>query len=196
MVGRCSAGDLLPIGEPQIDPDAVLRRRLAIDPPEYENRIADSGVVRSARVAIHRSGSATFSSNLYRHLESSDRTGIRLSGPAIEQTDGADLISEGIAYGAIQVPGDGQPIVLLAARQTVGGYVKIATVIGADLDRLGQVRSGDEIRFVAVTVDEARQATAMALRKMDESAIVERDKVEPMSDAGSARSERVGRQTG
>src|SRR6478735_2110832 len=99
---------------------------------------------------------------------------MRLNGRAIEQTDGADLISEGIARGAIQVPGDGQPIVLLAARQTVGGYIKIATAIGADLDLLGQQRSGGTIHFETVSIEQARALTRAYLHWTSQDAIVTR----------------------
>ncbi|MCC6705136.1 MAG: biotin carboxyl carrier domain-containing protein [Thermomicrobiales bacterium] len=179
------AGDRLPLGASLIDPAVVLRRRLAIDPPEYDHRLTIRVVLGPQDDRFTEAGIASFLNEPYQVTSRSDRTGIRLSGPPIEQTNGADLISEGIAWGAIQVPGDGQPIVLLAARQTVGGYVKIATVIGADLDRLGQARSGDELRFTAVSVEEARQATALARRNLDDTAIVERnpDEVGTMSDA-------------
>jgi biotin-dependent carboxylase-like uncharacterized protein len=182
------AGDRLSLGDSLVDPDLILRRRLASDPPELSNRFMVRVVLGPQDARFTGAGLTTFLNATYQVTSRSDRTGIRLSGPAIEQTNGADLISEGIAYGAIQVPGDGQPIVLLAARQTVGGYVKIATVIGADLDRLGQARSGDEIRFVAVSVDEARSATRLALRDVDESAIIEIDDngAESMNNAGTA----------
>jgi len=92
---------------------------------------------------------------------SSDRMGLRLSGPALAHTDkGAEIPTDGVAPGAIQVPGDGQPIVLLADGQTTGGYAKIATVISADLPRLGQARSGESLRFKLVTREEARKALA------------------------------------
>ena len=70
---------------------------------------------------------------------------------------GADIISDGIGPGAIQVPGAGLPIVLLADRQTVGGYPKIATVASVDLPRLGRLLPGQTVRFAAVTVEEAEQ---------------------------------------
>lgn len=70
----------------------------------------------------------------------------------ISPANGADITSEGLVTGTIQVTGQGQPIVMLPARATIGGYAKIATVIAADLDRLGQLRPGQRIRFVDVTV--------------------------------------------
>lgn len=77
----------------------------------------------------------------------SNRLGVRLIGPTILPIGGADIISEGMVTGAIQITGEGQPIVMLRSRATIGGYPKIATVIAADLDRLGQLRPGQRIRF-------------------------------------------------
>ncbi len=89
----------------------------------------------------------------------SDRTGIRLFGPALHRKKdlGDSIISEGIVPGAIQVPGDGQPIILLVETIT-GGYRKIATVISADLPLLGQIKPGDQVRCQEVSVTEARTA--------------------------------------
>ncbi|MDQ3653932.1 MAG: hypothetical protein M3457_02485 [Chloroflexota bacterium] len=81
----------------------------------------------------------------------SNRLGVRLIGPTILPLGGADIISEGMVTGAIQITGEGQPIVMLPARATIGGYPKIATVIAADLDQLGQLRPGQRIRFQDVT---------------------------------------------
>ena len=90
----------------------------------------------------------------------SDRMGMRLEGVAL--THGApamaDIVSDGVTPGAMQVPGNGQPIVLLADCQTVGGYPKIATVISADLPRLAQIKPGQGVRFQAVDGAQARQA--------------------------------------
>lgn len=96
-----------------------------------------------------------------------DRMACRLDGPSLEHRDGADIVSDGVAYGSIQVPGDGQPLVLLADRQTTGGYPKIATVISADLCRLVQRRPGDRIRFIAVDTAEAEDAWRRCVRERD-----------------------------
>jgi biotin-dependent carboxylase-like uncharacterized protein len=88
----------------------------------------------------------------------SDRMGVRLAGPPLAHARGFNIVSDAIAPGSIQVPGGGQPIILLADRQTTGGYPKIATVISADLPELGQARPGDRVRFESVTLDEARAA--------------------------------------
>lgn len=84
-----------------------------------------------------------------------DRMAYFLEGEPLRHARGYNITSDGIAMGAIQVPGDGQPIVLMADRQSTGGYPKIATVIGPDLGRLAQTRPGEEIRFQAVSHAEA-----------------------------------------
>lgn len=88
-----------------------------------------------------------------------DRMGLRLEGhPLAHNQKGADIVSDGVVPGSIQVPANGQPIVLLADAQTSGGYPKIATVIRADLPRLAHLRPGEEIRFAAVDHAAARAA--------------------------------------
>jgi allophanate hydrolase subunit 2 len=92
--------------------------------------------------------------------------GFRLDGPPLSHAGDFNIVSDGIATGAIQVPGSGQPIVLLADRQTTGGYPKIATVISADLPAAGRLKPGDPVRFAAVEVEQAE-----AIRRKDEAAI-------------------------
>ena len=102
---------------------------------------------------------STFQRSAYGVTEQLDRTGIRLKGPVIQQKGGLEksIISEGVVSGAIQIPGDGQPIIILGETVT-GGYRKIATVISADLHRLGQLRPGNMVRFLPVSPGEARTA--------------------------------------
>ena len=94
----------------------------------------------------------------------SDRMAYALEGPRLEHAKGFNIVSDGIALGAIQVPGDGWPFVQMADRAPTGGYPKIGTVIAADLGRLAQMRPGARLSFQAVAVDEAvaawRQARA------------------------------------
>ncbi len=103
-------------------------------------------------------GIDTFLSADYKVSSQSDRMGYRLEGPKIEHEKGADIISECIARGAIQVPGDGLPIILLWDGQVSGGYTKIANVISADLDVLAQTMPGESLRFHRVSLDEAHEA--------------------------------------
>jgi biotin-dependent carboxylase-like uncharacterized protein len=88
----------------------------------------------------------------------SNRMGMRLDGGPIRHCRGFNIISDAIATGSIQVPGSGQPIVLLADHQTTGGYPKIATVISADLPAIGRLPIGAKISFAAVTLEEAAAA--------------------------------------
>jgi len=106
-----------------------------------------------------------FLSASYAMSPDSDRTGIRLHGPAVPpKTDIAEsIISEGVVAGSIQIPGDGKPIIILGETVT-GGYRKIATVISADLPLLGQIKPGDEVRFAAVSLE----ASFQALRKTED----------------------------
>lgn len=79
--------------------------------------------------------------------EDANRVGLRLLGPNLAARAGADMLSEGIVTGSIQVTGEGQAIVMLPGHATIGGYTKIATVIAEDWDRLGQLAPGDTLRF-------------------------------------------------
>jgi antagonist of KipI len=106
-------------------------------------------------------GIRTFLSSTYTVSTQSDRMGCRLAGPAIEHVRGADIVSDGTPFGAVQVAGDGVPIVLLSDRGTAGGYTKIATVIGPDLPRLAQAAPGDTVTFEAVSLTEAYDAVRL-----------------------------------
>ncbi len=103
------------------------------------------------------SGKQTFTREYYAVSAQSDRMGFRLEGPAVETADGVsnDIISDGIPFGAIQVT-DGRPIVMMADRQTTGGYSKIGCVIAADIPLLAQLKPGDYVRFVPVSVETAQ----------------------------------------
>jgi allophanate hydrolase subunit 2 len=103
----------------------------------------------------------------YEMLPQSDRMGARFKGPVIEHVRGHDIISDGIPLGGIQVVGDGQPIVLLADRQSTGGYTKIATVCSFDIGRLAQVKPGQRVRFEAVTVAQAHAALREGRARLD-----------------------------
>jgi allophanate hydrolase len=98
-----------------------------------------------------------------------DRMGFRLEGPMLAHTRGYNIVSDGIVSGSIQVPGSGQPIVLMRDYQTIGGYPKIATVISPDISRLGRRSPGAKVRFAKVTRDEAE-----AIYRDEEAAIAAR----------------------
>jgi biotin-dependent carboxylase-like uncharacterized protein len=104
-------------------------------------------------------GLATLLGSAYTISQASDRMGMRLEGPRLEHSaKGYNIVSDGIAPGSIQVPGNGLPIVLLADRQTTGGYPKIATVISADMPALGRMTPGSRIAFEAVGIEAAEAA--------------------------------------
>jgi allophanate hydrolase subunit 2 len=95
---------------------------------------------------------------------SSDRMGMRLEGPPLEHSSkGYNIVSDGTAHGSIQVPGNGLPIILLADRQTTGGYPKIAAVISAAIPALGRLTPGAKVTFEAVDIETA-EAALSALR--------------------------------
>lgn len=104
-------------------------------------------------------GIETFLSESYVVTPEFDRMGCRLDGEIIEHKgESGDIISDGIAFGAIQVPTAGKPIIMLSDRQTTGGYTKIANVISADFRILAQLKAGDRVRFAQVSVAAAQDA--------------------------------------
>ena len=103
-------------------------------------------------------GIDTFLGQVYTVSPEFDRMGCRLTGPVIQHKDGGDIISDGISFGAIQVPSAGTPILMLADRQTTGGYTKIANVISVDFRILAQLKAGDKVRFQQVSVQIAQSA--------------------------------------
>jgi biotin-dependent carboxylase-like uncharacterized protein len=125
---------------------------------------------------------ASFFAGRYTVCAGSDRMGMRLQGRRVDHARGYNITSDGIAAGSIQVPGNGQPIILLADRQTTGGYPKIATVISADLPALGRLPMGATITFEQVTVE-----AAQALRR-DLFSEIERigEKIVPISRTATA----------
>ncbi len=101
-------------------------------------------------------GLSTFLTSEYEVSNKNDRMGYRISGPPIQHKNGADIISSGITHGSIQVPGHGEPIIMMSDHQTVGGYTKIATVITVDLPLLAQMKTGDKISFKETTLEYAQ----------------------------------------
>jgi antagonist of KipI len=96
-----------------------------------------------------------FFSETFDVLSQSDRMGYRLKGPVLALEKEAELLSEAVSFGTIQVPSEGHPIVLLADRQTTGGYPKIGQVATADLSRMAQFKPGDQITFKEISHQEA-----------------------------------------
>ena len=139
-----------------------LRSLEATDRDEYRIEGLDFAPLRRVRVIpgpqsdyFSQTEIERFFAGEYTVSAGSNRMGMRLEGSPIRHSRGFNIISEAIATGSVQVPGSGQPIVLLADHQTTGGYPKIATVISADLPAMGRLPIGAKISFVPATLEEA-----------------------------------------
>lgn len=152
------AGDALPVAEPR----AAIGEPVILSVPWLDRPPVPIRVVLGPQDdAFEPTALAAFFAASWRIGPRGDRMACFLEGDPIAARS-HDIVSDGIAMGAIQVPGSGQPIVLMADRQPTGGYPKIATVIGADLGRLAQARAGDVVRFAAMSVAEAVAARRLA----------------------------------
>lgn len=126
---------------PEFAPKPVYTLRVVMGP--QDDAFTDAGI-------------STFLSGTYTVTPEFDRMGCRLDGPVIAHKESGDIISDGIAFGAIQVPSAGTPIIMLGDRQTTGGYTKIAAVITADFRILAQLKAGDKVQFQKVPVEFAQ----------------------------------------
>ena len=151
------AGDRLPLTAP-----APCGPDLWSDPVSLDPQAPIRVVLGPQDDAFTERGLQTLIGRPFQLSHGVSRMAYRLDGPPIERRPGIEMISDGTLPGSIQVPPDGLPIVLMADRQTVGGYPKIATVIGTDLGKLAQRRPGDQIDFVAVGAAEAREIARQA----------------------------------
>jgi len=157
MKGRAlKKGDILRVFPKSSD--HLKGRRLPDDLiPEYTDDIQIRVILGPQGESFTEEGIRTFLSSTYKVTQQVDRMGCRLDGPVIEHVESADIISEGIFYGAIQVPKNGQPIIFLVGRQSIGGYTKIGGVISVDLPKLGQVKPGDTVTFTEIPIEEAQE---------------------------------------
>jgi antagonist of KipI len=127
----------------------------------------------------------TFLSNPYKVSLSSDRMGYRFEGPRLSLSGGADITSEGLIAGAVQVPADGLPIVMMADCATAGGYPKIATVISADLPLLAQCTPGrDEVRFRSTTIEAAQEKYRRKMNQLKTGIVSAEDEFDFMVTGG------------
>lgn len=119
---------------------------------------------------FHQDSLNTFLSTPYMIATQSDRMGYRLEGAGIHLKEPFELLSEGVTFGTIQIPSNGQPIILMADCQTTGGYPKIGQVISADLPSLAQMQAMDQVLFKEVTLEEAQWALIHREKEMKELA--------------------------
>ncbi len=126
--------------------------------PRYSNKSEIRVILGPQLEHFTEKGIETFLSSAYKITPNSDRMGYRLEGPEIEHSEkGADIITDAIPLGAVQVPANGKPIIMLADRQTTGGYAKIGVVARVDVPKVAQTRAGGELRFKSVSVEEAQE---------------------------------------
>lgn len=155
---KLHAGDVLPCAQ------VASRRRRYLHPsnqPSYQDRVTVRVIPGYQQAHFSRLQQRRFFSHAYTVSERCDRMGYRLEGPAIHcDIDG--ILSEGICFGAIQIPADGQPIVLLNDRQTIGGYPKIGSALSLDAARLAQLRPGSTVNFAPISPHGAHNALHMA----------------------------------
>ena len=146
---KLEKGDILPLSDRMTDTsyfeEKIKDRKVETTP--YTHDISVRVIPGPQDDYFTRKGWKTFLTTTYTVSVNSDRMGCRLEGETIEAKEGTDIVSDGIVDGSIQVTAGGLPIILLADRQTTGGYAKIATVVSQDLPKLAQVRPGDHITF-------------------------------------------------
>jgi biotin-dependent carboxylase-like uncharacterized protein len=150
------AGDRLMSGK--TNPRTLHRKLPSQYIPKYQNQSELRVMLGPQDDYFTEKGIHTFFNSEYTISLAADRAGYRLQGQRIEHKIGADIISDGIPPGAIQVPGNGLPIILLADRHTTGGYTKIATVITADLPWLAQAQPGYRVTFKQISESDAHHA--------------------------------------
>ena len=160
------AGDLLPIGEETASVPAGARGAgLPMQP---------GGAVLRVMLGPHqdffsRTAYDTLFGSRFAVTPASNRMGYRLEGPPLVHVGRADILSDATPLGSIQVPASGQAILLMADRQTTGGYPKIATVISADMPLAGQLSPGDWIEFRACTRQQAVEALRERMRQIGQA---------------------------
>ena len=147
------AGDVLEV--PDESRSTVMDRKRR--QPVYEQEVTVRVIPGPQADAFTEKGFRTLWEQSFSVSAKSDRMGLRLDGPVIDTKEGSDIVSDGIALGAIQVTSGGQPIILLADRQTTGGYAKIGTVCSFDIPKLAQLKPGGIIHFEEITVEAAQR---------------------------------------
>ena len=148
--------------------DEIAFRKPASCPPNVEQRVMEPDAFNGSytvRVLMGpqedrftKEGIDTFLSATYTVTNEFDRMGYRLTGPKIQHVTDGNIITDGITFGAIQVPDGGEPIIMLSDRQTTGGYAKIASVINVDMPMIAQCKAGDTVRFVRTDIETAQDA--------------------------------------
>ena len=159
------ANDILHGKEASINPSRVGLGLADEFIPQYNSEEPIRVILGPDDNCFTKKGIRTFLNSVYTITSSADRMGYRLEGPRIEHKEKADIISDAINVGTIQVPKDGNPIILMSDRQTTGGYTRIANVISADMPLLAQRFPGQTIKFEAITVEKAQKQWKQELQQ-------------------------------
>ncbi|KGJ89945.1 biotin-dependent carboxyltransferase family protein [Colwellia psychrerythraea] len=139
--------------------------------PKYSNEVVLRTILSYQHQSFSAIGKRLFFSCQYHVSKHWDRMGYRLQGRAIKPAlDG--ILSEGICYGAVQLPADGQPIILLNDRQTIGGYPKIGAVISQDCAKLSQLRQGDSVRFEPISMSQADNLFHLNISRLKQTQLI------------------------
>jgi len=139
--------------------------------PKYSNELVLHTVLGYQHQHFSAIDKRMFFSSEYHVSQYWDRMGYRIQGRAIK-ADIEGILSEGICYGAVQIPADGQPIVLLNDRQTIGGYPKIGAVISQDCAKLSQLRQGDKVRFEPISMSQADNMFHLNLNRFNRTKLI------------------------
>ena len=175
---RLKDGDEIAFRKPGTQPVNLEKRKIPAELRKEEPQVsADDPITPGAKEYTVRvlmgpqddrfteAGLETFLNQPYKVTDQFDRMGCRLSGSKIEHVTDGNIITDGIAFGAVQVPDGGEPIIMLSDRQTTGGYAKIANVINVDMPLIAQAKTGDTIRFVKTDIDTAQDEFIAQIEK-------------------------------
>ena len=153
---KLAPGDEIAFRESRAVPENLAQR--VMEAPQFSGSCTLRVLLGPQDERFTQEGVQTFLNSSYTVSNEFDRMGCRLTGPKIAHVTDGNIITDGISFGAIQVPDGGEPIVMLSDRQTTGGYTKIASVISVDIPLIAQCKPGDTVRFVNTNIDKAQEA--------------------------------------
>ena len=162
------SGDVLSCNASQTTQQHMLAKEHR---PDYSGDVVLRVVLGYQKDAFSDLQQSRFFNSSFTLSDRCDRMGFRLNGPEIK-SDINGILSEGICYGAIQVPSDGQPIILLNDRQTIGGYPKIGSVFSLDIPKLTQRTPDTAVRFEALTMDDAQCLLHLAHYRFQQTKLI------------------------
>lgn len=160
---KLAQGDEIAFRHPNTCPKNPERR--VMEPQQFDGEYTVRVLMGPQEESFTAQGIETFLGSAYAVTNEFDRMGYRLTGPKIQHVRDGNIISDGITFGAIQVPDGGEPIIMLSDRQTTGGYAKIASVINVDMPMIAQCKAGDKVHFVKTDIETAQDAFVAQRKK-------------------------------